>query len=201
MLPDLYPLVRSVHKPSVLGNGPLKAKGITVHHAADRDLQRVIDHGFLVREGYHLIIDNDGFVHQTAYLNLEVSHAGRAHWQGLSPNRAHVAVALLSWGRVEPTHVYGSYRTWAGTLLDAPAVRRRPDVHGHLADWDAATPEQERSLFDVLRWLMIAGGIDSANVCGHDECALPAGRKDDPGGALLSPMPELRRLLAAVKPR
>lgn len=194
-LPALYPFVRSVFQPTSLARGPFAqgVVGVTVHHAADRDLDRVKKHGASTRIGYHLVIDRDGFVHQTAYLDQQVAHAGNALWNGVSPNRAHVAVCVLSWGRV--TRGDGGFKSWSGALVPTADVVRRPGRDGKPGTWDLTTAKQEAALLDVLAWL-VACGIDPAQVCGHDECALPLGRKDDPGGVLSCSMKQVRERLA-----
>ncbi len=198
-LPQLYPMVRSVFRPTALGRGPFEggsARGVTVHHAADRDLNRVQTEGATTRIGYHLVIDRDGFVHQTTYMDQMVAHAGEAIWNGLSPNRAHVAVSLLSWGRLTKTDGSSDLVAWDGaTVHPEEAAMRQGNLSPELAWWDAATPAQEEALFNLLRWF-VACGIDPANICGHDECALPVGRKDDPGGVLSMTMQAVRLMLS-----
>jgi N-acetyl-anhydromuramyl-L-alanine amidase AmpD len=183
----------------MLSRGPWPAGkpfGITVHHAADRDLEQVEAYGAEEKIGYHLIIDRDGLIHQTCFLDTQVAHAGNAKWKGLSPNRTHVAVSLLSWGRL--TKKGDTFQAWSSAEVPNDSAIERPDFRGKLAFWDSATEKQEAALWKVLMKLCLEFSIDPANICGHDECALPKGRKDDPGGILSKTMPEVRAYIKAA---
>lgn len=158
--------------------------GVTVHYTADPNFDRVKAHMLSENVGYHFIIDREGKIHQTASLGRCVNHAGKALWNGQSPNRTHLAVAFLSWGLLN-----SDSKAWNGTSV-VGAVKR----DGHL--WDPATRAQEVSLLDLLHWAMSEFGILASNLCGHDECALPKGRKTDPGGSLSKPMSHIRRELS-----
>ena len=162
---------------------PALPTGITIHYTADGDLDRVKREMETKGVGYHFIIDRDGSLHQTANLLKAVNHAGKAMWNGQSPNRTHIAIAFISWGLLNSDSL-----AWNGSK--AVGVKRR----GHL--WDAATPEQEERLSTLVRQLMREFAISAANICGHDECALPQGRKVDPGGSLLLSMGDFRKAIA-----
>lgn len=202
--PDLYPKAdhRFMFRLSSVGTfqGD-KPVGVTVHYTADRDIERVVR---VLKErelGYHLMIARDGTVFQCAKLRVRLWHAGKAVWRNRSPNREHIAVALLSWGLVEDVAadpLRRHFETWNGLVIPpADVAERTGNLGGDKAWWDAATPHQEAALSAVLSWL-VAQGIDPEDVCGHDECALPSGRKIDPGGVLLKPMRETRAWLGGV---
>ena len=198
----IYPAIRSLFQPEAIGQGPwpnAKRIGATIHHAAHRDLEAVFREALKSKLGYHLIIDREGAVCQTTYFDRTVWHAGRAQWRGLSPNRAHVGICLLSWGRLRCDESSGKpvFKAWAGAAIPALEVELRPDAFGKRAYWDAATPAQEAALLEALRWLVEKQGVSPFDICGHDECALPRGRKDDPGGVIRWTMPQLRDLLVA----
>ena len=190
-LPDLYPQATHRHLGRLMPVGALVPQGVTVHYTADRDLDRTITALAARGLGYHLVIDRDGAAHQVVPFNGSVWHAGKAVWGSVSPNRGHVSVALLSWGELEEL-APGAYQTWNGKVIPTAdvAVRRG-------APWDAATAAQEAALVRFLTWAVKAGGLDPASICGHDECAIPHGRKVDPGGTLPWTMEELRALVAA----
>jgi N-acetyl-anhydromuramyl-L-alanine amidase AmpD len=158
--------------------------GITVHYTADGDIDRVKREMDTQKVGYHFIVDRLGLIHQTANLAKAVNHAGKAMWNGQSPNRTHLAVAFISWGLLNKDGL-----AWNGTKIGG--VKRG----GHL--WDPATEVQEKKLFQLLRDLMRDFDISPINICGHDECALPAGRKVDPGFALSKTVAELRKEFAS----
>lgn len=195
-LPTICPLVSSIYHPTNLARDPLVAAGVTVHHAAHRSLKVVQEEGIKSKIGYHLIIDREGKIHQTTYLDRTVWHAGKALWNGRSPNREHVAVCLLSWGRLKPLEE--GFVSWAGAEVPRVEARRRPGRDGKFDWWDACTQPQEAALIKTLSWLIAAGGIAPSDVAGHDEAALPLGRKDDPGGSLSWGMNELRQILSVA---
>lgn len=157
--------------------------GITIHYTADVNLDRVKREMDRTGFGYHFIIDRDGSLHQTANLLKAVNHAGRAMWNGQSPNRTHIAIAFMSWGLLD-----NDSKAWNGTKVIG--IKRQ----GHL--WDAATLEQETQLFTIVRQLMREFAISAANVCGHDECGIPKGRKFDPGGSLKLSMSDFRKAIS-----
>lgn len=186
----VYPHVKSLYYPEVLGAGPWpsgKPQGVTIHYTADRNLERVRQHGVRSKIGYHLLIDRDGYIHQTCFLDRRVNHAGSATWRGKSPNRHHIAVSLLSWGTIEKEET--KFKSWSGVEVPMDDI---VEIRG--AYWDTFTDKQENSLLNIL-FYFIAMGIDPKDVCGHDECCLPPGRKVDPGGCLSTGMAKLRAIL------
>lgn len=197
-MPALYPKVARILSPFGATQGAFPAKvpeGVTVHFAADRDLARVVKSLRQNNLAYHLLIDRAGGVHQMAPFTHRVAHAGPAMWNGKSPNQKHAAVSLLSWGPLT-RDAQGDAVSWAHQVVPpVDVVSRYGNLDKKLHLWDKASREQEDALAEVLRWFM-AFGIKPEDICGHDECALPKGRKDDPGGVLPMTMPELRRALA-----
>lgn len=189
--PDVYPYVTELLTPTAMGKGPLSPLGICVHYLADRDVKRAyrsLTEGKVL--GYHVIIGRDGAISQTTYFNLRVNHAGDASWNSLSPNKHFIAVALASWGRLD-----ADSKAWTGVQIpQKETAKRRGNLTDKVEIWDAATEPQEASLMKLLSWF-IFHGINPKNICGHDESALPKGRKDDPGGVLKRPMSEVRKLL------
>lgn len=190
--PDVYPWADQVHTAVFHSEGPFTVgpRGVTIHYTADPKLDRCVRVLVERRLGYHLLIDRAGKVLQHAGLRQRLWHAGRAHWKGLSPNQDHVAIAFLGWGELERRGA--DVVAWNGDVVPAAdVVERRGSI------WEAATAAQEVSLRAVCAWL-VKQGIRPENICGHDECALPAGRKVDPGGSLSFTMAALRSELGAV---
>lgn len=157
--------------------------GITIHYTADGNMDRVKREMSTKKVGYHFIIDRDGSLHQTAHLLKAVNHAGKAMWNGQSPNLTHIAIAFISWGLLNADGF-----AWNGSK--EVNVKRR----GYL--WDAASQAQETRLSTLVRQLMLEFAISAANICGHDECALPQGRKVDPGGSLKLSMSDFRKSIS-----
>lgn len=191
--PDLYPYISELLTPTAMGKGPLNPLGVCVHYLADRDVKRayrsLTDSKVL---GYHVIIDRAGKMYQTTYFNLRVNHAGEASWNGLSPNRNFVAVALASWGLLSDEG-----KSWTGEMVKDTA-KRSGNLSKKIEVWDPATLAQETELMKLLTWFVFHG-INPKYVCGHDESATPKGRKSDPGGVLKRPMSEVRNLLELSK--
>jgi N-acetyl-anhydromuramyl-L-alanine amidase AmpD len=165
----------------------LKPSGVTVHYTADGSLERLKREMGATKIGYHLIIDRDGTIIQTASMLKRVNHAGLASWNGKSPNRTHLAVAFISWGRLN-----AQGQAWTGLQIQNPVTRAQ-------GMWDAASPAQEKSLTKVLTHLINEYKISPLEICGHDECSLPTGRKIDPGGSLSKSMAQLRNDLMIKK--
>ena len=160
---------------------PMGPSGITVHYTACGFMHQAKNEMKHKKIGYHFIIDRDGTLVQTASLMNAVNHAGNAAWNGQSPNRTHVAVSLVSWGLLN-----SDMRAWEGTKVPFGAERL-----GKI--WDIATAHQETKLKKLIGDLIAEYNILPLNICGHDECALPKGRKVDPGGVLSMTMAELRK--------
>ena len=197
IFPDVYPGVVKIVEPEsmssgLMGNVPL---GVTIHHLGERNVDNAMETLRRDKFGYHAIIDRDGSFIQTSYFKNKVNHAGKASWNGSSPNRRHLAVAIASWGQVTKSSDF-KYTSWAGTRIPLFEVSlRKGNIDNEWHFWDVATPAQEHCLFEFLKWC-VAHGIPTKNICGHDECALPFGRKNDPGGVLSMTMPQLRAMLA-----
>lgn len=183
----IWPDADSYFNLDSLGVRPWKSgapTGITIHYTADGNMKRVAEHASQHQIGYHFLIDRDGHLMQTASLSRAVNHAGEAKWNGQSPNRSHLAVSIVSWGLLNADGT-----AWT-KKVECPAVSR----HGKL--WDAATPEQEARLISLCEALCRQFGIAAANICGHDECAIPKGRKVDPGWTLSGGVLYIRKRLA-----
>ncbi len=190
MIPEVYPYAQKLVTPLAMGTGKMVPRGVVVHYLADRNAERAMAALKAGGLGYHLIIGRDGAVCQTTHLNLAVNHAGEASWQKASPNRHFLAVALVSWGLLSAKE--GKLLAWNGSQVGPHEAAKRP---GNVAKgeewWDIATAPQEAALRRFLGWV-VERGIDPKMICGHDECALPKGRKPDPGGVLSKTMREVR---------
>lgn len=191
--PIVYPGAARVIEPTSMATGQFigsRPMGLTVHYTADRDAERARRALVERRLGYHLLIGRDGAVTQLTYLDRRVAHAGPSEWRKMSCNRWFAAVALVSWGELQ-----AGGKTWTGQPLAAAETGTRPyNVGSKMALWDMATPAQEARLLEVVRWF-IGQGMDPRSIAGHDEAAIPPGRKVDPGGVLSFTMAALRESL------
>ena len=185
---SVYPFADSYNSLDAISIKPFTAfgpSGITVHYSADPNLERVKKHMIETKIGYHFLINKDGKIHQTSRMDHTVNHAGKAMWLKESPNRAHIAISLLSWGFLDK-----EMKAWTGELV-ANAVMRKGQY------WDAATKAQEDSLISLCRYLATKFNMPRNSACGHDECCLPVGRKQDPGHVMSFDMAHLRGLIWA----
>ncbi len=186
--PVIYPFVSAIYEPHAYSAGQFVGSrpfGVTVHVTADDSIERVRRTLKERHLGYHLVIDFDGKVTQLCYLDRRTNHAGPSNWRGNHCNEKFAAVALLGWGVLDKDD-----KTWTGEPV-GNAVTRPGNVGAGRFRWQPATAAQEKSLLDVLGWFR-ATGCDPANFCGHDEAAVPPGRKTDPGGALSMTMSQIR---------
>jgi len=188
-LPDYFQKANSkylgaIKKPAIL----LIPVGATIHYAADRDIKRVVTSLEKAKLGYHFIIDRHGTIFQISELSARVDHAGKAMWNFYSPNRSHVAICLMSWGLVNEL-APGAYESWSKMTVPSDDVIKFNGKY-----WDKATDAQFASLFELCLWLLDQGMLIE-NICGHDECAIPKGRKTDPGGILQMTMTDFRERL------
>jgi len=162
-------------------------EGVTIHYTAGGSAASSIAYMQTKKLGYHLLIDRHGATHQMYYLDSTCSHAGNAYWAGKSPNRYFISVAICSFGLLKQRK-NGVMANAYGSVMDNHATR-----DGKV--WEPATPEQESALLEVCLWLCNNLNINPDNVCGHSECAVPAGRKIDPGGTLSFSLPDFREML------
>lgn len=180
----VYPFAEQLKKPLPnWGKFSDLPAGITVHYTADDSLERSINSLRIANLGYHILIDCYGVVNQGALFTERVYHAGKALWLGNRPNSTHIAVSLVSWGKLS----HG--KSWRGDVIPETEIAERQG-----GQWHKASDEQETSLMDLLKWL-VGQGINPRHICGHDECAIPPGRKVDPGGILQMTMADYRRFL------
>lgn len=197
--PKLYPHVHGILSPGDIVQNPFAARrpeGVTLHYTADRNFQRTYRELISNQLGYHFVIDRDGKVYQLAYLDRTTNHAGKAMWEGKSPNRSHLSIALISWGALEKKG--DAWTAWTGEKIsDQDAAFRPSNIDGKLYAWDKATDQQEETLMMLLKWIIL-NGIDPKMICDHSECALPAGRKKDIGGVISMQMHDLRFKLQTV---
>lgn len=192
-IPSVCSLVKPENVNAIFGSGrwiddvPV---GVTIHYAADRKIDRAISWLNSQNFGYHFMIDRDGTIHQTCLLNKTVNHAGNSRWNSCRNNNSHVSICLMSWGKL--SQVDDKFYTWSGKTMPLDSIVMRPNLQGNLLPWDKATVEQEASLQILLTWF-ISLGIDPNDICGHDECCIPQGIKQDPGGILSIPVSEIRK--------
>lgn len=174
-----YNPVCSVKKQPFTAQGQ---RGVTVHYTASGCLNSALNAMQQSGLGYHFLIDRDGSIIQTSPLNHRTDHAGKAEWNEDRPNRSHISVSLVSWGLLNERS-----ENYLGKVVES--VKRDGKM------WHPATKAQEASVLDLCKKIMVAFKISHQNICGHDECCLPRGRKSDPGSIMSFDMKELRKRL------
>ncbi len=179
-------------------------EGAVVHYTAGRYEKGDASAAATMRYGAasycYFCISTTGKVYQGAPLDQWGSHAGDSKWSGLGRwvSQYLVGIEICSAGLLKETQQ--GLMPWWGRPAVPEALARKAVTGANInqAGWyHAYTPEQETALEALLLWLHAAGpetfSLDL--VLGHDEVATPAGRKNDPGGALSVTMPELREKL------
>lgn len=166
--------------------GPWRSKtpkGVVVHYTAGPSLKAAISELKLRSLAYHFIITRDGVIYQTANCNQKTAHAGISEWRGLYCNSEFIGLAIDSWGLLKIKD--GKRYAWPKNYgLEIQSEVNVTNVNGRDEYWEAATDPQEKSFWTLLRAILKEYNISPDFVCGHDECAVPKGRKCDPGGTL-----------------
>lgn len=196
-IPPLYPYAHDTTGLDKTAQGRFKdgPKGIVVHFTAGGSVSGSIDYLIKSGLGYHILVDRDGSITQMTSLDRMVWHAGKAHWGGYSPNKSFLSISLANWGKLTPRVDSGEYVSWSGKVIPEKQIRFAPGNVEGVHPWEAATLDQEEVLEQFCLWCVSNLGIAIDNICGHDECALPLGRKNDPGGTIHLPMKDYRLYL------
>lgn len=176
-----------------------QARGVVVHFTAgriDRNEGNAI--GTIKYLGSKrlgcLAMDLDGTIYRSSDQAMDevAYHAGRSEWKGAS------GVSRYCYGMeiINPGKLDGSGKSWFGKKYTG--TRKVHSSNGYVVSGEYLpyTAEQEEALINFCLWQKATNPeFDLDWVVGHDECAIPKGRKNDPGGCLSMPMPEFRNLL------
>lgn len=175
-------------------------KGAVVHFTAGRsktlaDAEATINWG--ITKGYtYFCIASDGTVYQSFPINEYGAHCGESAYKelGTALNSKLVGIEICCAGLLEKTE--DKYKSWFNEYYQENDVRYSKDcvVPGYYHKYTVA---QEKALVELLQWLKKNNpDVFDFNYCvGHDEIALPKGRKNDPGASLSMSMDSLRELL------
>lgn len=142
----------------------------------------------MARASAHFLIERDGRKNQLVDLDQAAWHAGVGEFEGESnPNLFTIGIELANHGFVQL--INGDYYYEIGRSLKKYR-RAEPrwaelvydngnSVSGY---WEPYPDAQLDSLQELLLWLKDAGYKEAvSNLVGHEEIALPMGRKKDPG--------------------
>lgn len=175
---------------------------VVIHFTAGRSLKgdkdsiNCINYG--IEQGYaYFCLSRIGTLYQTHSLGEYGWHAGKSEFRGLKGmSQRSIGIEINCAGRVTKNNGY--YKTWFGEYLPEAEIRelKKAQDNSPAGFYHRYTIEQEKTLLDFLMWLKWNNtDFDFDNVVGHNEIAIPAGRKDDPGGSLSMSMPEYREFL------
>ncbi len=136
-------------------------------------------HGPLSLSSHYLIAD-DGTVYRLVSENHRAWHSGQSLWDGQPDvNNRSIGIELRNGGCLTPAgDANGAcYRTAQGRLYRPlnPVVVAR-DRH-----WESYAEAQVKSLVTLCGEISQRHAIPPINVVGHDQVAVPPGRKIDPG--------------------
>lgn len=173
--------------------------GAVVHFTAGRTAESSLSYGR--EQGYcFFVIAKDGRILQSFPLDRWGYHAGKSSWgkiTGVSPH--FVGIEIDCAGKLEFNKKEQCWQSWFGRKVAEP-LRRTVAAKDNIeaGTYEKYTPQQEEALIQLLLWLKTNNPevFSFANVVGHDEVAVPKGRKNDPGGSLSVTMPALREMLS-----
>lgn len=172
-----------------------RARGLVVHFTVSgrsaKNAENVVK--YLASKGLGCpVIDEDGTMYVAEDFNWyadAVSHAGVSEWQGVKQvSDYNVGLEICNWGT-------------DGRKRGATDLRTIPKntENQFKGEYQKFTDAQEKTILEIAKALsVISPDFASKYVCGHDECCVPKGRKNDPGGSLSMTMPELRKKIAAL---
>ena len=168
---------------AVRTHGPLAPLYVVLHFTQMGSVRSSVDvlnaRGF----GYHVLVDRDGTVHQTAPFDRMVHHAGASNWRGRKAlNAFSVGVSLANHGPLR--RAGGRWRTLEGQpIADADVVEgshANGDPLWAGIGWERFPAPQVEAALDVCA--SVASAYPIRDVIRHDDVAV--GRKLDTGPAL-----------------
>jgi N-acetyl-anhydromuramyl-L-alanine amidase AmpD len=135
----------------------------------------------------HVVIDRSGKVTQLVPFDVAAFHVGRSSWKNFSGlNHYSIGIMFINEGQLGQLQKVNnaSWKSDNGKIYEnADVYVQENAVSGLKSFWQQYTTEQIRSAEQVIKALSTAYPSIEA-VVGHDEVALPHGRKNDPGPAL-----------------
>ena len=169
--------------------------------SAKRRAEEAISWG--AKQGYaYFAIGEDGSIVQSLPLNRYGSHAGSSSWPSLgsSVSQYLVGIEICNAGKLKNI-ADGVYESWFGAKFKSDEVRYSKK-NGNIAEgyYHKYSVAQEEALVRLLLWLK-SNNPEVFNfdlVLGHDEAAVPLGRKTDPGASLSLTMKDFREKLKNI---
>ncbi|MCP3684525.1 MAG: hypothetical protein GY861_17810 [bacterium] len=171
------------------------AKGLVVHYTVSgrtkRSARSIVNS--LAKRGLGcMVMDEEGTIYIPDNFDIDEDvayHAGPSQWKGKSGVSALcMGMEICNWGKLN-----------SKTKPRADKIRKSKDNDNIKAgEYEEYTmlKGQEEALINFILWQADTNPeFDIEWIVGHDECAVPKGRKSDPGASLSMTMPELRELI------
>ena len=180
--------------------GYVEPEGLVIHFTAghwDRKgkdgLSSAKKNGFT-----YLFLEDSGDLYQGHSLYQYGSHAGSSYWEGVGSNvsKKLIGLEIACSGKLKRKN--GKYVTWFDREVKEDQVRYHPgDSNIQRGYYQIFTDEQLQSLERLIMTLYFNfESFKVENIVGHDEVAVPFGRKNDPGYSLPVTLPEYRVYIA-----
>jgi N-acetylmuramoyl-L-alanine amidase len=141
------------------------------------------------RVSAHYVIGRNGRIVQMVRLNRAAWHAGRSILAGRrGVNRFSIGIEIVNWGQLrrrgQRYRRRGVRRRCAHPFCTRTGRRYtgQAPIRARGRYWEPYTQAQYRSLIRLTRYL-VARYPTITHITGHEDIALPRGRKTDPGGA------------------
>lgn len=180
-------------------------RGLLWHHTAGRDgAAKTIEGG--IKNGFAFVcIQEDGLLIQAHPVSEWGYHCGESAWAKLTGSLSDdcMGMEINNAGKLTKTSD-GRYKTWFGTYLPEDKVRYVTEKEWGCPTgyYHKFTEAQEKRAIEFSLWLKRNDPFDVYSFdfnLGHHEASGKLGigywRKNDPGGSLSMPMPEMRDLL------
>lgn len=175
--------VAYVESPNVYDS--VKPTYLIIHYTAGPSSKSAINH-FKTKgtASAHLVIDRDGTVTQMVPFNKSAWHAGKSKIGSTTGlNRHSIGIELVNIGRLNKRED-GTWTNWnnALTVPDGEVTVLRHKFEISPAGWHLYAEAQLTAAVEAAQALHAA--YKFTDVLGHDDIAIPRGRKVDPGPAL-----------------
>lgn len=179
-----------------------KAKGLVIHftegHTGGKD-EALNTLSYLKSQGYGcLVMDESGIIYcGDLGVNARGAHAGKGLWNGISSaNTQLYGIEVCNPGLVEKKGE-SFYYSWGDKITKSEDLARIRHVTSDIVEpgyYFTYSEAQETALINFCLWQLATNPeFKIENITGHDDYALPRGRKQDPGGSLSMTMEQFRK--------
>jgi len=129
----------------------------------------------------HYVIGKDGTIVQMVPLSRSAHHAGKGRLEGCggSVNRCSIGIEIVNWGQLQRRN--GVFYNHLNRRYVGPTPVQGPDPLGRMRWWQPFTEAQYQALVRLSRYL-VSRYPTIQTITGHEDVAIPLGRKNDPGG-------------------